>query len=260
MKKNLDKDKDNSNLHIVSDIFADAVRIESANKETSKIIYNLVTDISEHFVKNNEMIVENIENLSEIIEDLEKFRDDFLPFFQKLEIFAREFNRLVENLKYISKMSSSINDVAKHTSLIALNASIEAARAGEFGRGFAVVANEIREMANQTMKLTKEIEKFNSEVMRDLEVLKDVLNVIDKTKEGTKMLVKDINEIVEINNRLNKITKDQERFVHDIKSLSGISIAMENFNKMQEKFNRKLGNLLVQLAINEGDKKVVKLR
>ncbi|HIP17587.1 MAG TPA: chemotaxis protein [Methanothermococcus okinawensis] len=240
-------------LIVASDVFSDAVRIESANKETSKIIYDLVTEISEHFVKNNELIIENIENLSEIIRDLEKFRDDFLPFFQKLEVFSKEFNRLVENLEYISKMSNSINGVAKHTSLIALNASIEAARAGESGRGFAVVANEIREMANKTMNLTKEIEKFNTEVMNDLKVLKDVLNVIDKTKEGTDILAKDINEIVEINSELKKVSKDQDIFVHDIKSLSGISMALESFNKMQEKFNKNLSGLLIQLAIESSE-------
>ena len=240
-------------LIVASDVFSDAVRIESSNKETSKLIYDLVTEISEHFVKNNELIIENIENLSEIIKDLEKFKDDFLPFFQKLEIFSREFNRLVENLEYISEMSSSINGVAKHTSLIALNASIEAARAGESGKGFAVVANEIREMANKTMSLTKEIERFNSEVMNDLGVLKDVLNIIDKTKEGTEILAKDINEIVDINNELRMVSMDQDMFVHDIKSLSGISLALENFNKMQEKFNKNLSNLLIQLSTESSE-------
>ncbi|MBN9450964.1 MAG: hypothetical protein J0I42_03335 [Bosea sp.] len=58
----------------------------------------------------------------------------------------------------IGDITDAISTIAKHTNLLALNASIEAARLGRSGGGFTIVAQEIKSLANQTWRATEEIQ------------------------------------------------------------------------------------------------------
>jgi Methyl-accepting chemotaxis protein (MCP) signalling domain len=56
--------------------------------------------------------------------------------------------------------------ISNEISILSLNATIEAARAGEAGRGFAVVANEVRTLANQAAKESKELGNLRNELLQ----------------------------------------------------------------------------------------------
>jgi methyl-accepting chemotaxis protein len=95
---------------------------------------------------------------------------------------AHSMNDLTESMKEISKSSNqvaavlkSIDEIAFHTNILALNASVEAARAGEAGAGFSVVADEVRSLAHRAADAARQsaeiVEKTISDVKNGVSIV-----------------------------------------------------------------------------------------
>jgi methyl-accepting chemotaxis protein len=81
----------------------------------------------------------------------------------------------------IGAILAVIDDVAKQTSLLALNAAIIAAQAGERGKGFGVVAGEIKQLAERTTRSTKEIAQVITGVQDETRRAVEAMNEAEKS-------------------------------------------------------------------------------
>lgn len=102
--------------------------------------------------------------------------------------------KAIENgkvVKEIKVMSNLIENIAKQTKLLSLNASIEAARAGQQGRGFAVVADEIGKLA-----------------ILSTDTVSDIKNMVNLVEEAFSYIAQSSSEILELID--NKISKDYD--------------------------------------------------
>jgi len=105
-------------------------------------------------------------------------------------------DRLRESSAAIGNVVNLIAQIARQTTLLALNSTIEAARAGEAGRGFAVVATEVKALAVQTQNATEEITRKIEALQRDAAGSVDAVHRISQAIEAIRPVFDNVNGAV----------------------------------------------------------------
>jgi methyl-accepting chemotaxis protein len=144
--------------------------------------------------------------------------------------------KTVDAMKQIAEKISIIQEIARQTNLLSLNASIEAARAGEHGKGFAVVASAVQKLAERSQDAAEEISKISKSSV-DLAVSAGTM--LDK-------LVPDIQKTSELVAEINAASAEQSNGIQQVNtavqqvntSVQRVNSSVQQVNNSVQQFNQ----------------------
>lgn len=156
-----------------------------------------------------------------------------------MQFSIEKIMNLKERSSNIAQAIISIEKIADQTNLLALNASIEAARAGEAGNGFAVVAGEIRNLAGESDRFSKEIRGTIEEIEALVQEVTVSISAVDKdfreSEESTSGMIGLINGISERSDQVVTTMTTIEDHIGENLIISGQqNIAMEELARVAQ--------------------------
>ncbi|MEN8119997.1 MAG: methyl-accepting chemotaxis protein [Bacteroidota bacterium] len=152
-------------------------------------------------------------------------------------------SRVFTSVNDISDKIGVIDEIARQTNLLSLNAAIEAARAGQAGKGFSVVAAEVKKLAersqeaakhivslvNEGMSVSDQAGTYLSQMINDVEKSFEYILKISESTAEQKISVEQINSGM---NEINNVAQVNASISENLASL--VEVLNENTLKMKE--------------------------
>lgn len=114
--------------------------------------------------------------------------------------------RTVQTMMLITHKIAVVNEIARKTDFLAINAAIEASRAKEHGKGFSVVATEVRKLAEKSQQAASEID----------EVSRNSVVIAEESGSKLKLLVPDVQKTAQLVQEISLASSEQANAANQI--------------------------------------------
>jgi methyl-accepting chemotaxis protein len=222
-----------------------AGRIHSVNQNTK--------DIDRIAVETTEVTHEGIVLMKELNEKTDATNVITQRVIRNIEDLDTQTGEITEILRVI-------NEIAGQTNLLSLNAAIEAARAGEAGKGFSVVAAAVRQLADQSLSSSKQIEriigrieertKLTAQSARQAEDIVALQNeALDKSKRVFQNIMLHVEQLAATLQGITTEVGDMEEVKNKtLKAMTDISAVVEETVAVTEEINASSVNQLTAVS------------
>ncbi len=207
-------------------ITAATEELASLSEQTSSSVLELVASsnqVNSSFMHSIEKVNETQSLASEGKDKLQQLSERIMLISESTKVMRNNVMNFNDSFEQITNIINIVQDIAKQTKMLSLNAAIESARAGEHGRGFSVVAKEVQKLSGDTRDsvsritdLIQQSREYTTEVVNSIKEVNIQVEAGQNESNETKAVFDHIIESMESNmNEINSVE-------NEIRSLVGV--------------------------------------